>query len=426
MAVEALTVAEADADFAPAAVHDRAEGRAVLAIAAATGLASLAMNFWIPFIPLYMRHLGAGSDADAVFWAGLAVSMVGVARLVSGPVWGVISDRFGRKAMLVRALAFATATTLVAAVATEPWHVVVAFSCQGFFSGFVPAAAALTSVTVRDANLPASLGRLSAAQFLGTTVGPAAGAGVAALFSLRGAMVAAAVLPAVAASWVVFAVERDQVAPARHRTLGDTRGAGPSGARRPGSRWGVVNGPFLVAVSLYFALFAATQLVRLATPVALEDLGGGDVETLVGIAFTIGGAASVAGLVLVNRTATRRGRMRHLLAVGCIAAGAATALLALAGVAVVYIVAFALLSLVQAAMLPATNTLIASSVARERRGTAFGLASSAQALAFIAGPMGAAAFTATSLTVGFWMLAGAFVLVGGLAWRFVREPSLEG
>lgn len=397
----------------------------MLAIAAGTGLASLAMNFWIPFIPLYMRHLGATSDADAVFWAGLAVSMVGAARLVSGPVWGVISDRFGRKAMLVRALAFATATTLVAAVATEPWHVVVAFSCQGFFSGFVPAAAALTSVTVRDANLPASLGRLSAAQFLGTTIGPAAGAGVAALFSLRGAMLAAAVLPAIAALWVVFAVERDRVGAVEPREPATPRET--ESARRPnaGGRWGVVNGPFAVAVSLYFALFAATQLVRLATPVALEDLAGGEVETLVGIAFTIGGAASVAGLIFVNRTATQYGRIRQLLSVGCIAAGAATALLALAEVAVVYIVAFALLSLVQAAMLPATNTLIASSVARERRGTAFGLASSAQALAFIAGPMGAAAFTATSLSAGFWMLAGAFVVVGALAWRLVREPRLS-
>src|SRR5690606_1122129 len=132
--------------------------------------------------------LGATSDANAVFWAGLATSAVGVARLVSGPVWGMLSDRFGRKLMFVRALAFASVTTAVAAFATEPWHVVAALSIQGIFSGFLPAAVALTSVSVSDSRLGQSLGYVSAAQYLGVTGGPAAGSILAALFDIRGSL----------------------------------------------------------------------------------------------------------------------------------------------------------------------------------------------------------------------------------------------
>ena len=51
-------------------------------------------------------------------------------------------------------------------------------------------------------------------------------------------------------------------------------------------------------------------------------------------------------------------------------------------------------SLLQAAMIPITNTLIATNVSRERRGTGFGIASSAQALALMAGPIAAAALGA--------------------------------
>jgi MFS family permease len=64
--------------------------------------------------------------------------------------------------------------------------------------------------------------------------------------------------------------------------------------------------------------------------------------------------------------------------------------------------------------MPATNTLIAESVEPARRGTAFGLASSAQAVAFMAGPMGAAAFATVSLPVGFLFCAVAFAGLAGL------------
>ena len=94
--------------------------RATIAISTGAGLAALAMNFWVPFMPLYMKELGASSDTDALFWAGLATTSVGIGRLVSGPMWGVLSDRLGRKMMFVRALFFATGTTLIAAFAREP------------------------------------------------------------------------------------------------------------------------------------------------------------------------------------------------------------------------------------------------------------------------------------------------------------------
>ncbi len=184
---------------------------AVLVIAFGAGMASFSMNFWIPFLPLYMLQLGATSDANALVWVGIATTGQGVARLVSGPIWGVLSDRVGRKLMYIRALYFATATTAIAAFATEPWHVAIAFACQGLFSGFIPAAVALTSVTVPDSKLNSSLGLVTAAQYLGNTVGPAVGAGLAIVFGLRGAIVAAAIMPALAATLVVFMVPRDRV-----------------------------------------------------------------------------------------------------------------------------------------------------------------------------------------------------------------------
>jgi MFS family permease len=75
-------------------------------------------------------------------------------------------------------------------------------------------------------------------------------------------------------------------------------------------------------------------------------------------------------------------------------------------------------------MIPASNTLIAANSPRSRRGTAFGLASSVQAIAFIAGPMGAALFTALSLDLGFVFLTGLFFSLALLIVVCLREPRL--
>lgn len=402
----------------------------VFAIALAAGVASFAMNFWIPFIPLYVRELGATSDANALFWVGVATSVQGIGRLVTGPLWGILSDRYGRRLMFIRALGFASATTAIAAVATEPWHIVVAFACQGVFSGFIPAAVALTSVSVPDIRLNSSLSLVTGAQYLGSTVGPAVGSILAIALGMRGAIVAAAIMPAVAGVMVIAIVPKDRTGPGHPRRDetseegdgGRETGEGAAPAMGP-SFWRSLGFQFFLALFFYFFLFGASQLVRLATPLALADLQPDvDVEAAVGVAFTLAGVASMVGVLVLGRRYVTAGRFRVMLAVGCAATAVAHVLLALAPAVALYVVAFSAISLLQAAMLPASNTLIASNVPRERRGTAFGLAGSAQALAFIAGPMAAAWFAAVSMTLGFVVLGGLFLAMGMALLWWLREP----
>lgn len=393
--------------------------RIILAIASGAFLASFAMNFWWPFLPLFLRKIGATSDANALFWVGVATTVQGVARLVSGPAWGVISDRYGRKLMLVRALYAATLTTAIAAVAHAPWVVVVALSMQGLFSGFIPAAIALTSVSVPDSRLNRSLGVVTGGQYLGSTLGPAVGALLAVGFGYRGAIVASAVLPALAATWIIFAVPRDQITPRI-----PARSPAPQ-RRRVRLSIGWLKGfsaAFWIAVFLSFGLFALNQFVRVATPVALVDIVGSDrARGVSGIAFSLGGAAAVAGVTVVARWMSGWASLRQTVIVFTVLSAAAMPALAAGQSAWLYGAGFLLFALVNAASMPATNTLIAETVEPARRGTAFGLASSAQAVAFMAGPMGAAGFAAISLPAGFLFCAGAFLVLAALATAGIRE-----
>jgi len=400
-------------------VLSRAGDASTLTIALGAGLASLSMNFWIPFLPLYMLHLGAASDPEALFWVGVATTGQGVARLVSGPIWGVLSDRVGRKFMFIRALYFASGTTAIAALATEPWHVAVAFACQGLFSGFIPAAVALTSVTAPESKLSQSLGLVTGAQYLGNTIGPAIGSGLALAFGLRGAIIGSAIMPALAATLVLFTVPRDRVGSAA-----GAAGQGKGSAEPVPPIRAIITTQLLLALFFYFFLFAMTQLVRLLTPVAMADLAGGSQGTAaVGLAFTVAGFASVIGVLVLARRLLVPGRYRAMLVAGCSVSALAHVLLAFAGSIPLFVAWFTMISLVQGAMLPASNTLIAASVPRTRRGTAFGLAGSAQALAFMVGPMSAAAFASISMTGGLLLLGLLFVLVALLVLVAFREPA---
>ena len=399
------------AALAPDAARER---RVTLSIALAVGLCNVAFNFYWPFLPLFLLDLGAKNEADALFWVAIGTAVQGVARLVTGPVWGVLSDKYGRKMMFLRALYFGSITTVIMAFIQEPWQVAIGFGCQGLFSGYVPAAVALTSVSVSDARLNSSLNLVTGAQYLGTTAGPALGGLLAILLDFRGSMLVAATVPALVATAVIFLVPTDRVTPAQRAA------AGPSAPLEPFRP----NAQFTLAVVAFFAIFSLAQLLRLVTPIAIKAAAPENVEGLTGLTFTVGGLASAISLLFISGRFFRAGRMRTALVVSSLLAGLSFGLLAVEGPALVYVIGFALISLLTAAMVPATNTLIAANISRARRGTAFGIAGSAQALAFMTGPLGAGLFAVLSLGWGFTVM-GAIFLALTLLLLAVREPRFQ-
>ena len=386
-------------------------------LAAAVGITSMSFNFWYPFLPLYMLKLGATSNASALFWVAVATSAQGIARLATGPLWGTLSDRYGRKMMFLRALYLSTLIGAVAAFATAPWHIAIALTLAGFFSGFSPAAIAFVSVSVPDSRLNASLGTVSAAQYMGTTVGPALGAIFAVALGYRGAILAGSFIPLLAGTAVLLFVPRDHT-PSRSAVEGEEA--------PPELEPFHMSSQFLLAIFLYFLLFALNQLTRLATPIALRVIEGhSDVASISGIAFTLGGLVSAISVLFLAPRLFREGRFRRSLVASCLVASIGCGVLAIAPTATVYIGGFLLVALILSGMSPAVNTLVAANAIRSRRGTAFGVASSAQAVSFIVGPGGAALFAALSLDLGFAFLALLLIAVAALVlWR-LREPVLS-
>ena len=389
--------------------------RAVTAIASATGSTSLLMNVWFPFLPLYMLQVGAKDDAAALFWVAVGASAQGAGRLIGGPLWGLVSDKLGRKKMFVRAVYFAALTSFVLAVINAPWQVGIALGLQGLLSGFVPAAVALMSVSVPDAKVRDALNTVSGAQYLGSAIGPAVGASMALAFGYRGAIFTSGLLIAAVATAVIFVVPADSV----RKKQRDAKGAA---IELPPFKPTV---QFALAILLYFSLFALTTFRSLATPIALKDIAAASVTEATGLAFALGGVASALGVWVLSTRFFRRWRLRNILAITCVLTALGHLALAASHTVWLYVPAFTAASFLNASMMPATNTMIALNASRDRRGTAFGIASAAQALAFMVGPMSAAMFGRFSLKLGFIAVAGVMLALAALVAFAVREPPVE-
>jgi DHA1 family multidrug resistance protein-like MFS transporter len=386
----------------------------VYVIAGAVCATSMSYNLWYPFLPLYALDLGATSDANAVFWMSIALTAQGAGRLAASAPWGYLSDRWGRKMMLLRALFLGSITFVIAAAASAPWHLAVALFCQGFFSGFVPASVALVSVIVPDSRLNRSLSTVTGLQYLGTTIGPAVGAGLAQVFSYRQSIALASVVPILASLAVLLFVPRDPVGPGR------IEGDSSRGELEPFR----MSGQFKLAVGAIFTLWCMNELIRLATPIALKSIKGSeDVAGEAGLAFSLGGLVSAISVLFIAPRVFRGDPAGPRLGLICILGAFGFVLAGLAGGVPVYILGFLCVFLVFSAMVPALNTLIAANVRRSRRGTAFGVAATFQAGAFAVGPLAGAFFAAVSLQLGLIAMAGVFLALGFVLFTYVREPE---
>lgn len=130
----------------------------------------------IPVLPLFADRLGATS-----LQIGWIVALYGLAQLLFLPVWGWISDRFGRRpVILVSLLGTAVSFAVLATAETIPL-VYVARALTGFFAASIGSAQAVVTDLTPPTERTTGMGLLGAAFGVSLVVGPAVGGALAAL-----------------------------------------------------------------------------------------------------------------------------------------------------------------------------------------------------------------------------------------------------
>lgn len=389
--------------------------RTVYAVSIAQFIALAGANLIFPFVPFYVKELGVTGEGDVALWSGLLATATGLSLFVFAPVWGALADRFGRKAMLLRAYAGATVVLTLQGFVQNVWQLAALRLAQGAFVGTIPAANALVASAAPPPRVGYSLGLVQMALFLSQFVGPVVGGSLADAAGFRATFVIAGAVYALSFLLVLTQVEESRAAGGRERE-----------SFVSGLRVVAANRQLLLLVGVVFFLNGAPAFVRPIIPLLVDTFDLSRPAVISGFAFSALAATSSVAALAVGRASDRIG-YRNALAVATLGAGAAYVPVALANDVPLLLLTLAVVGIFSGGMLPAANALIGALSPDGRQGAAFGLAGSAQALAIAVAPLtGGAIARSFGVHTGFIVDGLALVGVGLLVLAFVREPARQG
>jgi DHA1 family multidrug resistance protein-like MFS transporter len=387
-------------------------------------LATTAFMFVVPFMPLYVQQLGVEDAGTAAAWAGFINGASGASMAVVAPLWGRLSDRLGRKVMLLRATLAAAVVVGSMGFVSGPWQLLGLRLLQGTLTGTVPAATALVASTSPSERAGWRLGALQTVIFIAAGVGPALGGISADLAGIRTSFFVTSALLAVSGVLVLFGVAENRLPRDEVEETEQEEGAGHHRSPLP-------YGLLLPGLLVLFAVHVAITSASVALPGFIHSLAGAASQIATQTGWIIGTGALVASLgsLLGGRLASRFGTRRVIVGALALAGLAAIPQALVTSVSELWALRLAT-SLFVGCAIPVANLAIKEAAPPERQGAAFGVASSATSMGFALGPIGGGLLASG---LGFWaafLVPGAAFLVlaaaFGLAWapRFGPKKAL--
>jgi DHA1 family multidrug resistance protein-like MFS transporter len=332
---------------------------------------------------------------------------------VSSPFWGSLSDRFGRKPMLMRAYFGATITITLQALVTNVWQLTLLRGLQGAFVGSIPAATALVAAGTPQKRVAYSLGLLQMAVFTSQTVGPVVGGLMAAAFGFRLTFALGGLMYIIPFMliWLVVQERFERPDPATRTSYIDNL---RTVARAPA---------MLLLITIMFLVGSAAIFVRPVIPLVVDSFTDTAVTTKSGLVLAAIAVTSAVAAVGVGRVSDRFGYKRSLIA-ATLGAGIAYIPVAAATSLAPLMLLMALVGCFSGAMIPMVNALIGANAPEGKQGSAFGLVGSAQALGLAVAPL-AGGITANQLGIEACFVIVGIMLIGvaALTYFTVREPA---
>jgi MFS family permease len=315
----------------------------------------------VPILPLYAQKFGASA-----FEAGLMLAIYSLAQWTTSTWWGRLSDRIGRKPVIVAAAIGGCAGFLVIGSANALWIVLAGRALLGSFGVGMQTAQAWVADTTPPEERGRALAVLSGVGFIGFIAGPAVGALAILVGGMRLAFFASAACAAANALLAALVLPRAApVAPTRTRSV---------------AGWRLVAPCLVVAFVLTYAFSGLEATFALFTKAELSFAPSDNGWMFAAMSVV----AACTQIFIVGRLSERVSEPRRValglamlgLGVACVPLGSLAALL---GATAVLAVGYAI-----------TSSSLVAWVSRrappERQGELLGLTQSVSAFARIAGP----------------------------------------
>jgi MFS family permease len=360
----------------------------------------------LPLLPFYATELGASP-----FEVGLIIASYSAMQFLFAPIWGALSDHFGRRPLLLVGLFGSAVSYVVFGLASTLEVLLLSRVIAGIMGANIPVAQAYIADSTTHEGRARGMGLIGAAFGLGFIFGPAIGGGLSPWgYGVPGFVAAGLSLAAAGAAWFWLP---ESLAP-ENRVKG---GPGPlsavTGRARAASqvlarkRLRDPIGVFFLG-TMGFAGFTTIFPLFLENPLGLTALYAGGMFALVGMV-----SAGVQG-ALIGPMVERYGEQANaalggaLLSAGVIAMGLAQSIVAT-------IVSLLAVGLGWGLLAPSLQSLVSRRALANEQGQVLGVNQSAAALARVIGPV-AAGWAYGALGPGMGFVAGGLLIAAAAVW----------
>jgi DHA1 family tetracycline resistance protein-like MFS transporter len=339
---------------------------------------SMGIGLILPVMPDLLREVAGVDLATAAIWGGLLSAIFAVMQFLFGPVLGNLSDRFGRRPILLVALVVMAIDYLVLAMAGTLWLLFLGRIIGGITAATQSTAAAYMADISKPEQKAANFGLISAAFGLGFIIGPLLG-GLLGELGTRAPFYAAAALAALNAIFGYFVLP-ETVRQAIPRPF-EWRRANPFGAFRAVGRL-----PGLGVLLTVFFLYQVAFFVYPAVWAYFTRARFGWEDGMVGVSLALFGVAMVVVQAWLIRVILARFGERLTVAFGLLFNIAAFGTIALVASGTIALILTPLTAL-GAVVVPALQGLMSRMVSDDAQGELQGVLTSIGAVSMIISPV---------------------------------------
>lgn len=384
----------------------------------------LAVGIIIPVLPNLILEFQGGSFTQAAQLAGPLAALWSLMQFLSSPVLGGISDRFGRRAVILYSNLGIALAYVVTALAPNIWVLALGRIISGISAASQSTAQAYIADTSPPEKRAARYGMLGAAFATGFVLGPAIGGLVSTHFGLRAAFWLAAGMSTLNFCYGLFILPESL--PKERRRPFQIKQANPLASLRF-----LGEHPGLRGLSITHFFFFLAQVALPSTFVLYAGYRfGWRPDQVGGVLALVGGAAIVVQAVLVRKIVPKVGERRALL-IGLSAAAMAFAIYGTAAIGpLIFIgVAFGAFS---GLYTPSAQALMTSQIDATQQGRLQGALSAVASMAGLIGPIlftQLFAFFISDMApahvpgAAFYMASLLMLTAACIAWRAMRRTN---
>ncbi|MET0861891.1 MAG: MFS transporter, partial [Microbacterium sp.] len=154
--------------------------RAWVMLIVLTMLTVIGMTVVLPVLPFVVLQY-VGNESDLAIWVGVLEAINGLCAFLVAPFLGRLSDRFGRRPVIIAAAFGAAFAMTLFGIGGALWVLVLARAIQGLTAGDMPALFAYLADITPPEERARRFGILGALSGIGMMIGPALGGLLAAV-----------------------------------------------------------------------------------------------------------------------------------------------------------------------------------------------------------------------------------------------------